>query len=86
MKSIIAAVIFLVAVGIIFALAFLKNIESDTQNVIREEVSATSTVGVPAPDTETQQPPQENKWVPPEFNGPTGPPRIIGPKSDPPNY
>ena len=28
----------------------------------------------------------EPKWVPEGFRGPTGEPKIIGPKSNPPNY
>ncbi|RJP45636.1 hypothetical protein C4587_00600 [Candidatus Parcubacteria bacterium] len=37
------------------------------------------------PKEETRQP-TTTREVPPGFKGPTGPPKIIGPKSDPPNY
>jgi hypothetical protein len=89
MNSLVVAFVIIGIVGSILVVVFSEEIRAVVLDVL---IKITSENTAKPPEDETPQngaPPQrptEPPWIPPNFIGPSGEPRIIGPKSNPPNY
>ena len=81
-------IIFAVIVGLLSFLSFYKETQTRALDSLEEKgdgVEASAETAA-APTQEPSQTATTTKFVPRSFKGPTGEPRIIGPKGPPPNY